>query len=143
MYIHIYKYIYVCIYLYVPCHVPRRGRWRRGRRLRPVRHPARRSEEMRGDRCNLIYICIHIYIYIYIYKLYAKNVFIGPSVYQCGEHWSVGPGSLVRGAGQRKLGLTRTTPLGLTLNQPSRFYNLGSFEFTRFVVMCYLWNMFY
>ena len=28
-------------------------------------------------------------------------IFIGPPVYQCGEHWSRGPSSLVRGAKEK------------------------------------------
>ena len=37
----------------------------------------------------------YIYIYIHTYT------FIGPPVYQCGEHWSGGPSSLVRGAKEK------------------------------------------
>ena len=29
------------------------------------------------------------------------RICIGPPVYQCGEHWSGGPGSLVRGAKEK------------------------------------------
>ena len=33
--------------------------------------------------------------------IYITYIFIGPPVYQCGEHWSGGPGSLVRGAKEK------------------------------------------
>ena len=45
---------------------------------------------------------MYIYKYIYIYhRIHVKYIFIGPPVYQCGEHWSGGPGSLVRGAKEK------------------------------------------
>jgi len=55
-----------------------------------------------------IYTCIiNMYFYLHI------NVYIiGPSVYQCGEHWSGGPGSLVRGA-KKKLSIP---PIGCPQN---------------------------
>ena len=45
-------------------------------------------------------ICIYVYLSIYL------SIFMGPPVYQCGEHWSGGPGSLVRGA-KEKLSIPR------------------------------------
>ena len=53
---------------------------------------------------------MYIYTYIYIY------LFIGPPVYQCGEHWSGGPGSLVRGA-KEKLSIP---PIGCPQNLSSK-----------------------
>ena len=47
-----------------------------------------------------VYVYIFIYLYLYSYIYTYKYLFIGPPVYQCGEHWSGGPGSLVRGAGK-------------------------------------------
>jgi len=52
-----------------------------------------------------LYVYTHTYINVSMYKggnqpdmiAEAIAVFIGPPVYQCSEHWSGGPGSLVRG----------------------------------------------
>jgi len=52
--------------------------------------------KQRGYKDIYIYVYIHIYLYLYIY-----TYIIGPPVYQCGEHWSGGPGSLVRGAKEK------------------------------------------
>jgi len=38
-------------------------------------------------------------------SLSRPPLFIGPPVYQCGEHWSGGPGSLVALRGARKLSI--------------------------------------
>jgi len=45
------------------------------------------------------YMFIYIYIYLYLYSY--VYTFVGPPVNQCGEHWSGGPGSLVRGAKEK------------------------------------------
>ena len=53
-------------------------------------------------RCEIhmsTYMFIYIYIYLYLYSY--VYTFVGPPVNQCGEHWSGGPGSLVRGAKEK------------------------------------------
>jgi len=49
--------------------------------------------------CVYAYVCVCINIDVCVCK--CVDIFIGPPVYQCGEHWSGGPGSLVRGAKEK------------------------------------------
>jgi len=51
--------------------------------------------------------------------LTAVGQLIGPPVYQCGEHWSGGPGSLVRGAKEKLY-----TPDRLTVRPQNLVRNL-------------------
>jgi len=55
------------------------------------------SRSLGSTQSAPLQVCNYIYMYSYIY-IY---LFIGPPVYQCGEHWSGGPGSLVRGAKEK------------------------------------------
>ena len=58
-----------------------------------------------------------MYIYIYMYICIDIYIFIGPPVYQCGEHWSGGPSSLLRGA-KEKLSIP---PIGCPQNLCAKF----------------------
>ena len=65
----------------------------------------RRATHSSGSRCT----CRRrskragrTYNWRYSVSIYHITI-IGPPVYQCGEHWSGGPGSLVRGAGKDSL----------------------------------------
>jgi len=87
-YLYLYEYVYVCIYIHIYTYM-----------------------HMYVYTNTFIYVYIYAYIYIYYAKTPMRGVkslqmvlggaLIGPPVYQCGEHWSGGPGSLVRGAKEK------------------------------------------
>jgi len=104
-YTHMYIYTYIYIYIFHhECIAP----WLRSKRVCPLCKVG--IDKVHKQMYIYLYIYIYIYIYIIYIYMYVCIYIIGPPVYQCGEHWSGGPGSLVRGA-KEKLSIP---PIGLS-----------------------------